>query len=72
MDRVIRIGLLGCGTVGAGVVTILDRESADLTARTGARLQVTRVAVRDTTLDRGLPLSADVFTDRRDGRRRGG
>lgn len=62
MDRVIRIGLLGCGTVGAGVVTILEQEADDLTARTGARLQVTRVAVRDPARDRGLPLPASAFT----------
>jgi homoserine dehydrogenase len=63
LDRVIRIGLLGCGTVGAGVVTILAREAADITVRTGAKLEVTRVAVRDLDRDRGLPLPADVFTD---------
>ncbi len=63
MNRVIRVGLLGCGTVGGGVVTILDRDRDDIAARTGASLQVTRVAVRDTTRDRGLPLPADVFTD---------
>jgi homoserine dehydrogenase len=62
LDRVIRIGLLGCGTVGGGVVTILDREADDITARTGAKLEVTRVAVRDATRDRGLPLPADVYT----------
>ena len=63
MERVIRIGMLGCGTVGAGVVTILDREADDHAARIGARLVVTRVAVRDTTKDRGLPLPPDAFTD---------
>jgi homoserine dehydrogenase len=62
LDRVIRIGLLGCGTVGGGVVTILDREADDITARTGAKLEVTRVAVRDATKDRGLPLPADAYT----------
>ena len=62
MDRVIRIGLLGCGTVGGGVATILAEEADDIAARTGARLEITRVAVRDTGKDRGLPLSADVFT----------
>jgi len=62
LDRVIRIGLLGCGTVGGGVVTILDREADDITARTGAKLEITRVAVRDATRDRGLPLAADVYT----------
>ncbi len=63
MDRVIRIGLLGCGTVGAGVVTILDREAEDITARTGAKLEITRVAVRDLGRERDLPLPADVYTD---------
>lgn len=63
MDRVIRIGMLGCGTVGGGVVTILDREAEDITARTGARLEITRVAVRDVTRDRGLPLHRAALTD---------
>jgi homoserine dehydrogenase len=62
VERVIRIGLLGCGTVGGGVVTILDRESANIAARTGARLQVVRVAVRDVERDRGLPLPPEAFT----------
>ncbi len=63
MDRVIRIGLLGCGTVGGGVVTILGREADDITARTGAKLEITRVAVRDLTRERDLPLDPAVFTD---------
>jgi homoserine dehydrogenase len=63
LDRVIRLGLLGCGTVGGGVVTILAGESDDITARTGAKLEVTRIAVRDVAKDRGLPLSPEVFTD---------
>jgi homoserine dehydrogenase len=62
VDRVIRIGLLGCGTVGGGVVTLLTREADDITARTGATLEITRVAVRDPARDRGLPLAPEVFT----------
>ena len=62
MDRVIRIGMLGCGTVGGGVVAILARETDDITARTGAKLEITRVAVRDLERDRGLDLPASVFT----------
>jgi homoserine dehydrogenase len=62
VDRVIRIGLLGCGTVGSGVVRILAEGADDITARTGAHLEVTRVAVRDLAVDRDLPLPADVFT----------
>jgi len=64
LDRVIRIGLLGCGTVGGGVVTLLSGEVEDITVRTGARLQIHRIAVRD--LDkarrRGLPVADEVFT----------
>jgi homoserine dehydrogenase len=63
VDRIIRIGLLGCGTVGSGVVRILDGEADDIAARTGAKLEVTRVAVRDLNRARDLPLSPDVFTD---------
>lgn len=62
MDRVIRIGLLGCGTVGGGVVTILDGEADDVAARAGARLEVTRVAVRDVGKARDLPLPATAYT----------
>jgi homoserine dehydrogenase len=62
VDRVIRIGLLGCGTVGGGVVTLLTREAHDIAARTGARLEITRIAVRDPARDRGLPLASEVYT----------
>jgi homoserine dehydrogenase len=62
VDRVIRIGMLGCGTVGGGVATILAREADDITARAGARLELTRIAVRDAGRDRGLGLPQEVFT----------
>ncbi|MDP9023290.1 MAG: homoserine dehydrogenase [Actinomycetota bacterium] len=63
MRRVIRIGLLGCGVVGAGVARILDEHRDDIAARTGARLEITRVAVRDPARHRDVPLPAEVFTD---------
>jgi homoserine dehydrogenase len=60
----IRLGLLGCGTVGGGVVQLLQ-ESAEFVAQSvGAPLEVARVLVRDPgrervpALDRGL-LTAD-------------
>jgi len=62
-DRVVRIGLLGCGTVGAAVVRMLDAHRDDIAARAGCRLEVTRVAVRDTGRDRGVPLPPSAFTD---------
>jgi homoserine dehydrogenase len=63
VDRVLRIGLLGCGTVGGGVVTLLHREADDIAARTGAKLEITRIAVRDLTRPRDLPVDPEVYTD---------
>ncbi|MEX2324700.1 MAG: homoserine dehydrogenase [Nitriliruptoraceae bacterium] len=63
MDRVIRIGMLGCGTVGGGVLALLHRPADDITARTGARLEVTRIAVRDLTRPRDVDLGDAELTD---------
>jgi homoserine dehydrogenase len=63
VNRVLRIGLLGCGTVGSGVVTLLQQGSDDIAARTGAQLSITRVAVRDTARDRGVELPPGSLTD---------
>ncbi len=62
MSRAIRIGLLGCGVVGGGVVRILHAQADDIAARTGAKLEVVRVGVRDSARDRNLPLLPDAFT----------
>ncbi len=62
MERVIRVGLLGCGVVGGGVVRVLSGGGDDIAARTGAKLEVVRVLVRDAERDRGLPVPGDVFT----------
>lgn len=43
----VRVGLLGCGNVGAALVNLIDRESDAIAERSGVRLEITRVAVRD-------------------------
>ena len=40
--QAVRIGLLGCGTVGGGVVKLLRRNAAMLTAKLGARTRTRR------------------------------
>ncbi|NLA37595.1 MAG: homoserine dehydrogenase [Actinobacteria bacterium] len=62
VGRVVRIGLLGCGNVGAALVELIDREADTIAARTGVRLEVTRVAVRSMLKDRGLSLPDGVLT----------
>jgi homoserine dehydrogenase len=51
----VRIGLLGCGTVGGGVVRLLQRNAAYLTQSVGAPLEIARVLVRDQDRDRVVP-----------------
>jgi len=58
----VRIGLLGCGTVGAALAQLIVDESDDIRARTGLVLQVARVGVRDLTKDRGPLFDASVLT----------
>ncbi|MEB2314367.1 MAG: homoserine dehydrogenase [Sorangiineae bacterium] len=43
----IRVALLGCGTVGGGVIRLLEQNAAHLASRVGAPLTITRVLVRD-------------------------
>jgi homoserine dehydrogenase len=64
VDRVVRVALLGAGTVGAGVLRILRDHADGIADRAGARVRVTRVAVRDAGRPRdGLPADAVVMTD---------
>lgn len=53
----LKVGLAGLGTVGAGVVRMLERQKAALAARTGRNIRIVAVAARDRTKDRGLDLS---------------
>jgi len=53
----IRVGLLGCGTVGGALVELLAGRGDDIEARTGLRFEVGPVAVR--SLDKPRPGSVD-------------
>ncbi len=58
------IGMIGCGTVGSGVVRLLEEMAQTYTARTGVRLVLKRVLVRDLQRsDRPTSLGNDVLTD---------
>lgn len=48
----IKVGLLGCGTVGGGVVQLLHENAAYIEARVGAAIEITRVLVRDPVKER--------------------
>ena len=51
-NSTVRIGVLGYGNVGAAVVALIGENGDTIAARTGLRLEVARVAVRDMTTAR--------------------
>ena len=53
----LRIGLAGLGTVGIGVVKIVQRHADLIAARTGRRVVITAVSARDRTKNRDADLS---------------
>ncbi len=54
--------MLGCGTVGSSLIALVDDQREVIAARTGLRLEIARVAVRDATRPRSVALAADVMT----------
>jgi homoserine dehydrogenase len=54
----LRIGLAGLGTVGIGVVKIVQRHADLIAARTGRRVVITAVSARDRSKTRDADLSA--------------
>ena len=46
------IGLIGCGVVGSQVVRLIKEDSGDFAARSGAKLRIKKIAVRDINVKR--------------------
>ncbi|WP_104172331.1 homoserine dehydrogenase [Arthrobacter sp. Y81] len=60
--RTLKVALLGCGNVGAQVARILIEDAEALAARTGARLELTGIAVRTIDAPRDVELPRELFT----------
>lgn len=58
-----RVGVLGCGTVGASLIALVDRQNEAIRARTGLSLEIARVAVRDAARSRPEALGASLTAD---------
>jgi len=58
----LRIGLLGCGTVGAAVVRLLRTNGDAIRARTGVSLRLLRVAVAQPSKPRAVQFEPGVLT----------
>jgi homoserine dehydrogenase len=60
--KTVRIGVLGCGNVGAAFVQLVARQADAVASRTGVRLEVARVAVRNLSRERDVQLADGVLT----------
>ncbi len=62
--RELRVGLVGCGVVGSGLLEMIERQRQELIVRYGVRLEITRIAVRDASKPRGaLAAAKPIGTD---------
>jgi homoserine dehydrogenase len=59
--HVVRIGVIGHGTVGAAFVKLVKQQSDAIAVRSGVRLEIARVAVRNVAKHAGS-LASDVLT----------
>ncbi|WP_427018502.1 homoserine dehydrogenase [Pseudarthrobacter sp. P1] len=60
--KTLKVALLGAGNVGAQVARILLADADALEARTGARLELAGIAVRDVDAPRDVDLPRELFT----------
>ena len=59
---VLRVGVLGAGTVGTQVIRLLGEQGPEFAARSGARLEITGIAVRDLDAPRGPAVPRELLT----------
>lgn len=59
----IKIGLLGCGTVGSGVVLLLQENRAAIKAKTGSEVVLSKVLERDRQKCRQLGIADNMIVD---------
>ncbi len=54
MAGAVRVGLIGFGTIGSGVLRLLRAHRAEIARRAGRPIEITTIADLDTTTDRGI------------------
>lgn len=63
MTEPLRIALAGLGTVGGGVIRLLDANGALIARRAGRPIEIVAVSARDRSKDRGVDLSRFEWVD---------
>ena len=62
-ERSVKVGLIGLGTIGTGVVRVLQEHGSRIDERLGFPLRLERIADIDLETDRGVSLDAYALTD---------
>ena len=60
--KTINIGIIGLGTIGTGVVKILQENHKIIQNRLGAEIKISKIADLDLTTDRGISLNPSILT----------
>jgi len=63
MTAPLRLGIAGLGTVGVGVVRLIQEEAALIAARAGRSIEITAVSARDRKKNRDVDLSGYAWED---------
>jgi homoserine dehydrogenase len=63
MSEPLRIALAGLGTVGGGVIRLIETNADLIARRAGRRIEIVAVAARDRSKDRGVDLSRYAWED---------
>jgi homoserine dehydrogenase len=64
--KTFNVGLIGFGTIGTGVIKLLQQNRDLLVERLGAQLELTRVVDLDITTDRGVTVAPGILSTRID------
>ncbi|RCL01744.1 MAG: homoserine dehydrogenase [Candidatus Tokpelaia sp. JSC085] len=63
MNKVLRIGIAGLGTVGSAVVRLFQEKSERLVRQCGRQVQIVAVSARNYKQDRGIKLESFIWYD---------
>ena len=63
MANALRIGLAGLGTVGTGVIQLVEENRALISRRAGRPIEITAITARDRSKDRGVDLTPYRWVD---------
>lgn len=62
-EKKVRVGLMGLGTVGTGVIRLVEGHQDDLLHQTGMGIEITRILVQNPSKERAVSVNSDLITD---------